>query len=245
MLFRTVYGPELPSVHAFVVEHGAVTGNSLRYWFVQSRNVGAEGANLDDAVAFLLAGGLLQRDTERTDTYLALPVTDFRLGLLQRLTALCRLQKEQEHPLDSWYIGILEHCFVRPNHTYVAKLHAAINALELPVPCSEEKANAWRRVMEYLDCGRRVRSGFFACYGTDLVLSMIRGWRSEGPLEEFLDHAETYVPVRTATGDLADAMAFSLLHLERSRRICLLSRGDYAGRAYLGDRRAKWLRVEV
>jgi hypothetical protein len=231
-------------LHEFAVEFGAVTRLELQRWFVPTKVTANEGANLEEAVAFLLTGGMLQADLENAGTLIALPASDFRLSLLQRFQRTARNGLADSHPLDPWYMGILDHCFIKPNRGYIPRLHGTVNSLELPVPCSEEKVNAWRRAMEYLGCGYRIQTGFLACYRPDLVLSILRRWRSEGPLEEWLRYAEDFVPVFTHTGDLANAMALPIEHLERSGCIRLAARGDLVGRGYLGERRIKWLTVE-
>jgi hypothetical protein len=244
VLFRTVYGPELPALHKFVAELGAVSRLQLQRWFVQAEVTATEGSNLEEAVAFLLSAGLFEADREQSGAIAARPLGDFRLALFRRLQEIARSAEPGGHSLDPWFLGILDHAFIKPNRGYIPRLHGAVNSLELPAPCSEEKVNAWRRVMEYLGCGYRIQTGFLACYRPDLVLSILRRWRSEGPLEEWLRFAEDFVPVFTRTGDLANAMALPIEHLERSGCIRLAARGDLVGRGYLGERRIKWLTVE-
>lgn len=244
MLFRTVYGPELPALYHFVLNRGAVSITDLRRWFVQTNVISTESTNLDEAMAFLTACDLLEPSAEVPETLVPVPVIDFRLGLLQRLQQVQSETSPGRHPLDPWFMGVLDKCFIRRNVTYIANLHREANSLELPVPCSEEKINAWRRVMEFLGCGWRVHTGFTACYATDLVRCLLLGWEREGPLEEWLRHAETYLPVHTETAELSMAMALPLLELESSGLIRLTTRGDFAGRAYMGRRRVKWMLVE-
>jgi hypothetical protein len=241
MLFRTVYGPELPAVHAFLLDRGAASLDELHTWFIQGPVTTTEGTNLEEALAFLLSAGLLLRDHERTELFVAKATGNFQLSLLERLQAIYR-NTSDAHPLDTWFMGLLDHCFIRPNRPFLSDVHTAANALELPVPCSEEKINAWRRVMEFLGCGRRIHGGFLACYNESLVTTIIRRWDSEGPLEEWLRFAEAFIPAYTETGDLATALAWPLEQLEKSGEIALSARGDFAGRSFLADRRVKWLK---
>lgn len=241
MLFRTVYGPELQAVYTFVTRRGVATTESLQRWFVQEQVTTTEGANLGEAMAFLLALKLLHRDHEQPETLFATPVPEFRLGVLERLNEVHEQPNEHTHELDPWFSGILRQCFVKPNHLYVQDLHRVVNAEKLPVPCSEEKVTAWRRVMEYLGCGRRMGPGFLATYRVELVKAILRRWAREGPLEDFLRFAERYIPTLTSTGDISEAISNPLLHLEALGHLKLSTRGDFAGRAYLGERRLKWI----
>lgn len=243
MLFRTVYGPELLAIHSFVSKRGAVTTADLQRWFVQQKVTATEGFNLGEAVAFLLDLRLLNRDHTEPRVLCADLVPDFYLGLLERLNAAREHPEVGAHPLDPWFLGILRHCFVRPNQTYVRRLHEAVNALELPVPCSEEKVNAWRRVLEYIGCGWRVGPDFFASYRPQLVEALLKRWGVEGPLEDFLHFAERYLPTLTGTGDMSDVISRPLQYLETHGRVRLSARGDFAGRAYLGERRVKWITI--
>lgn len=214
MLFRTVYGPELASIYAFVSKRGAVSKKALEHWFVQTEVQRAEVTNLEEAISFLVTLRLLLRHADEPEMLAATPVSDFRLGVLQRLYDAAESHSGVEHPLDPWFYRILSECFIRPNRAFIPQLHEAVNTLDIPVPCSEEKVTAWRRVMEYLGCGRRVGPGFVALYQPELLEAIMRKWKSEGALEEFLHFAEQYVPALTATGDMALSIAVPLQVLE-------------------------------
>lgn len=242
MLFRTVYGPELKAVYDFVRKHGAVRFPVLRDWMVQKPVHGAEGTNLEEAVSFLLDLGLLRKDHAETDVLTVEPARDLRLAILERLPREGLADPVARHPLDPWFRKLLAACFVLPNRPYVPQLHRVANDLPVPAPLSMEKVNAWRRVMEFLGCGLRVGDGgFLAHYRAELVAALLSGWRGEGPLEECLEFLDQYIPVLTSTGHMAESVAAPLRHLERCGRIQMLPRADFAGRAFLGDRRVKWI----
>lgn len=244
VLFRTVYGPELQAVYDFVRKHGVVQLGLLFRWMVQQPVRGYEGTNLEEAISFLFDLGLLQRDHTRPDVLTAIPTRDLRLGILERLPVEGRPALRAQHPLDPWFRRLLAACFVLPNRPYVPRLHRTANELQLPAPLSEEKVNAWRRVMEFLGCGFRVGDGgFVACYSTELIASLLSGWRTEGPLEECLEYLEQYVPARTSSGDMAESVAAPLRELERRGWVRMVPRADFAGRAFLADRRVKWIMI--
>ena len=244
MLFRTVYGPELPAIHALLVERGAVGRPDLNNMFVQGLVSGTEVANFEEALALLIDTGLV-RWTGAEPHYLAgTPIADFRLSLLASLQRFSTNQDSSGHLLDPWFMGVLNECFVRPNRVFLNRLHSAFNSLELPVPCSEEKVNAWRRIMEYLGCGYRVLSGFMACYHPDLLMDICKRWGKHGPVEGLLQFAEGFIPVLTETGEMSKAVEWPLMELERRGHVSLSARGDYPGRSFMGPRRIKWITVE-
>jgi len=183
MLFRTVYGPELQSIYEFIMRKGTADHECLRRWFVQATVVGSEATNLDDGLAFLQDLGLISFDCGDFRPSSGVQPIDFRLAVLRNLQTIS-LENRESHPLDPWFMRMLDSCFIKPDRIHIQGLHSQVNRLQLPVPCSEEKANAWRRVMEYLGCGRRTSNGFWACYRPDLVLRMIASWGREGPLEK-------------------------------------------------------------
>lgn len=244
MLFRTVFGPELSSILNYIQNAGAATQLDLTMWFLQSEPEGNDRTNLEEALAFLSDLGLLRPDREQLDLLVVEPGPFSHRVLLTHLQACYRVPRPDAHPLDPWFMGVLDHLFIRPDRTFIPRLHTAVNALPLPTACSEEKVNAWRRVMEALGCGWRAGSGFLACYRPELLMRLLEGWTNSGPLEEFLDHVEHSLPVRTATGGLATCFALPLLHLEERGTLRLTQRGDYAGRAFFGERRIKWITVE-
>lgn len=243
MLFKTVYGPELESIFEFLSFNGAYEKEAL-YRFYVPINEGQPGkeANMDDAIAFLLTAGVIERD--ETGKYRAMPKqTSFRLFLLRNLRDIQLNRKEVNNRLDPWYLKLVDEEFVRSDRRIIFGLHQHFNALGPPEVMSEEKINAWKRVMEFIGIGTRLFGGFFCVYALDLVEELVEAWEEQqSSLQSFLeDGVAKYLPWQNQYEDIADALWLPLTELERQGLIKLEQRQDLPHRAYGGNRQVKWI----
>lgn len=242
MLFKTVYGPELETIFLFLQHYGPADRDELFKTFLPlSGEKMGPATNLEDALTFLQSGGMVQRRED--GRYVPCGNDIFILQLLKNLRAIQRGTLPAGHPLDPWYLEIVEKIFIIPDRPAAFNLHAKVNALELPSPCSEEKLNAWRRVSEFLGLGFRIFGGFWCFYRPELVLIIINAWgEGEGPLQEFLeDHFSLYLPWAAKDGDVAKSLWHSLEILEEEGHIKLSQKQDLPSKSYFGGREIKWI----
>jgi len=243
MLFKTVYGPELQCLFEFIAKFGPLEKDALYNNFLPMVN-GQPGnsTNLDDAIHFLLSSGVLRKNN--TGKYQAINVEkDFKMNLLVNLRLLQTGKVESTDRLDPWYLGLIENAYIIPNKKVLFDLHQLFNALWLPAVLSEEKVNAWKRVLEFIGLGYRVFGGFYCIYSLQLVRDIVDSWEeAQGPLQNFLEDCfSLYLPWQTKNGDIAGALWSPLEELERQGYITLVAKQDSPSRAYGGQRRVKWL----
>lgn len=249
MLFRTVYGPELKTIFMWIQYYGPASKNELFNAFmaiVKGNN--SSSTNMEDALSFLEATGLISNSKGlwKTEQQKITPEF-FKMIILQRLRMIQIGIRKKLNPLDPFYLEFLDILYIQPDILFRTELHSHVNNLDLPAPCSIEKVNAWRRVLEYLGTGVRGYGGLFVQYNAELVMSIINEWSEKsGPLQSFLEeHFEMYLPWKTRRGDIARSLSHSLELLEKKGRIKLMIKQDLPNKSYLGSRRIKWLEKGV
>jgi hypothetical protein len=241
LLFSTVYGPELESIYRYIEEFGSLNRNDIILAFtgVDTGNK-ASPANVEDAISFLKSAGMIKIKSEKYQAnFKVIDSVDFKMSLIKLINNLDKSHSK----LDKFYFKIVDLLFVKQNILFHNDLHKAVNSLELPFPCSEEKINAWRRVLEYLGLGTRGFAGMVIQYDCELVKRIIAKWdENEGPLQHFLHQVfNIYLPWSTYEGEISDALRLPLLRLVDQGAISLHTKQDLPLRSYFGRERIKWL----
>ena len=108
---------------------------------------------------------------------------------------------------------------------------------------SQEKMQAWRRVMEFLGVGKRVGMGFYCSYSPTLLLEILN---SRGPqqssLQSFFETGlVTFLPFETSSHGAAHAVLEPLRSLALAGKISLISRQDSPSKAYFGEQRIQYI----
>ncbi len=256
MLFLTVYGPELESLFSYICKHNYLDGNvnreQLYAAYVPRRSASSKGQtkNLDDALHYLLAAGLVTIDGDKIT-----PASENKKETNMPFSALLLRQLrwlEHNHTklstLDQLYIMMLEHLYVLPNRIWLDDVHAVANQLDLAYQVggiSQEKVNAWKRVMEFLGVGYRVGSGFYCLYRPELLSFVTQQWsQTEGTLQEFFEnHLQFWLPCLSARGEVALSVAHTLDQLALNRQIHLYSKQDSPSKSYFGSRQLKGIQI--
>lgn len=243
MLFKTVYGPELQSITEFIAKKSPVNKEKLYHTFIPLVS-GERGntTNLDDALSFLTSCHMIKRNNN--GTYESnITTSPFHI---QFLASLRRIQQDQTcrmHPNDGWFFEIIDHLFIHPDEVIHFGLHKKINSLLASEPFSEEKFNAWKRVLEFAGVGRRVYSGFLCTYHPDRVIEIIENWTEfEGPLQVFLEeHFNKFLPWQTKNGEMSRSLSIPLNHLHSQNIIRLSIKQDLPHRLYSGMQKSNWI----
>jgi hypothetical protein len=240
LLFKTIYGPELESVYFWLERFGPAGRIELADAFGGMVTGGrSSAANLEDALSFLGTAGVITRKRNLyRGRYRGLDSTGFKTTLLRHLRAV-----KKKNGLDPYFLGLVDILYIKPDTSFHNGLHRLINSLDLPGPCSEEKVNAWRRVVEYLGLGLRGFGGLAVQYDAGLLERIIGEWDdNEGPLQLFLEgHLNRYLPWATIKGEIASAVALPLEQLEATGKIHLMPKQDLPYKGYMGKRKVKWL----
>lgn len=244
MLFKTVYGPELECIYEYLKLYGPQDREMLYRAFVPLYG-GEMGprANLDDALVFLISGKMILKN-EVGVFGAASGVLSFRLQLLQNLRQIQLGSIEPNHPMDPWYLGLVNRLFVQSGCSVAFALHQLANTLEMPEILSEEKVAAWKRFLEFIGLGSRLASGFLCSYQPGLVLEVISLWKEEeGTIQSLLeDHIGKFFPWEVEGGDISPMLGIPLKMLARLGYIDFGERQDLPNRSYFGDEKIKWVR---
>jgi hypothetical protein len=254
MLFLTVYGPELESlflyIHKLTYRNVAVSREQIYAVYLPHVSPGSKGQtkNIDDALHYLKATGLITGDKAYTSLLqkelFSLPFAALLLHQFKQLESFAfRLST-----IDHLYITMLEQVYINPDKVWVNDVHTAANQLDLARQVggvSQEKVNAWRRVMEFLGLGYRIGNGFYCLYQPELLYAIARRWaKAEGTLQEFFeDHLQTWLPCLSARGEVARPVANALEHLAQDGKIRLSPKQDSPAKPYFGTHRLKGIEV--
>lgn len=253
MLFRTVYGPELEAIYAFVVQQSTLgtvpSRQDIHQAFIPTLSDGKLGKtqNVDDALSFLKAAGLImESQASRSTTYCAVEgaSTTFRVRTLQAMRQVETGLRKPAHPTDALYTLLLTELFVKPNRLFIKDLHSQANQLRQVREAgglSKEKTQTWKRVMQYLGIGRRVTGGFLCVYTPGLVTEILDTWDHEqDTLQSLLEsHFAQVLPFETDEGDIADCVAPAFEHLAKQGAVVLSPLQDSPSKHYFREKRWK------
>jgi hypothetical protein len=244
MLFRTVYGPELAAIYHFLGQTGHSLARSAIHEVFVPRSTEASTQNVDDALSFLVACGLLGQDDNGNFEVIDSEELPFRLLVLRHLQDISAGRREAHSAVDVLYCQLLDDLFAAPGDMFVADVHAEANRLRQVADIgglSREKLQAWQRVMSFLGIGARLAGGFRCAYDPSVVLSILRSWPSgSGTMQDFLEkRCALFLPYQTKTGEMFVALEESLRYLEEKGLVELASRQDSPSKPYLGTRRIR------
>jgi hypothetical protein len=201
--------------------------------------------NIDDALAFLVATGLVYEYGNFFGISFASNLSPDLL-ILRQMNRLARREIEAKHPLDPLYIAILDEVFIRPNRLFVDRIHIEVNKLRQAKAVgglSQEKVQAWKRVMAFLGVGKKVGSGFQCVYAPALLRTVLHSWpEKSASLQSFFEtHLTEFLPFETESKRVAQAVSEPLRYLAMRGEITLESRQDSPSKAYFGDQRFQYI----
>jgi hypothetical protein len=244
MLFRTVYGQELESIYVYLQQRTAPVSKLevINTFLPISTTKSLSTQNIEDAISFLVSSGLV---TEKNNFLESIPTNKpFKLALLNNLRNLQTKGLDSSHPTDALFFTLLDELFTKPNLVVLDKLHSKANQLKCVKEVgglSQEKVQAWKRVLEFLGLGLRVQSGFYAHLSLELLLMMleeIQPYRMS--LQEFFeDYLTSFIPCLNSTQDVSSWVAHSLIKLEQSHKIQLATLQDSPMKAYFMPQKFK------
>lgn len=246
MLFRTVYGPELESIYDYIAYCNAQGMKPKRVdihtAFIPHHSGDLPSTqNVDDALTFLKSAKMIS-DTNGYQVRDSSVSDSFVVEVLRSLRQIECTEESPEHPIDQLYLQLLTELFIKPNRLFVADPHTEANQLRSVSEVgglSREKIQTWKRVMEFLGIGQRVKGGFLGVYSPTLVETIVDQWNTKHGIIQslFEHHLGKILPYAQANGDLADALRVPLSYLMAQGRIELFPLQDSPTRPYFGDLR--------
>lgn len=248
MLFRTVYGPELEAIYSFVRERNAQSihpnRQDVHLAFIPRRPDGSfpPTQNVDDALAFLKSARMIAEESDGFHLSTKSDNSPFAVGVLQAMRRIENGVETPDHPIDPLYTLLLTELFIKPDCLYVQDVYGEANqlrAVQAAGGLSREKVQAWKRVMEFLEVGRRVAGGFLCGYSPALIEAVLGQWdNNRGVLQPFFEsHFTKTLPCLRADGDLAQAVRAPLAYLAEQGQIELFPLQDSPTRPYFGPKR--------
>jgi len=248
MLFRTVYGVELPAIYG-AIQNGLNTREQLKARMLSSYADGrtVSGQSIDDALSFLHSVYLI--DEQSALQTIELEHGSFALSLLHNLRLIQNGVLPPRQPIDALYWQILDEAFIKPDKLFVREPHKTINQMKSVAELggiSVEKVRSWQRVMTFVGLGRRISRGFQCAYSLSITREILQAWSDRtGNLQSFLEkHVDQYLPCITESGDIAQALAIPLSVLCEQGQITLEPRQDSPHKSYFGEQRIKHISYE-
>jgi len=239
MLFRTVYGPELKVIYQFIQTSAEpLTRNQIVTAFIPLLHQGEvviSPQNVEDAISFLISSYLIEEhDGMFTGVNTVIP---FHLALLHNLRSVELGVLDPKHPLDTQFIALISTLFMFPDALYADNLHARANSLDEIKKLggiSKEKIQAWKRVMQYLGLGYRIKRGFLCAITPALLLEIIATMpNNTATLQSFFEHTlMQFLPCLNRIGDVSHAVRHPMLYLAETGHIKLSTLQDSPQKAY-------------
>jgi hypothetical protein len=249
MLFRTVYGLELQAIYELIWSCNQVKNYPTKediYHLVFP--VHADHAQqitqpVDDALSFLHSAGMLS-DGEELQTCFDPNHKAFHLRLLEQLVRIWKGSIPPVHPLDPLFFQLLDELFISTDILFIANVFQEANRIKTVREAggiSNEKIQAWKRVLEFLGIGLRIQSGFLCTYSPTILRAIISSWNAEsGALQDFLEnYFSCYLPFSTKAGEIAKAASIPFKVLEKEGFIELVSLQDSPTHFYFGDQKLR------
>jgi hypothetical protein len=247
MLFRTVYGSELNAIYSFVMNSNGLNKQPNRLEihnaFIpkKGKNKILTSQNVDDAISFLRSANLIHESSGQYFDEVQEEIP-FPIKVLQALRCLEFGKLSPLHPLDCFYLTILDELFIKADQTIREDFHALVNqipSIQAAGGLGKEKLQGWMRVMEYLGVGRRIQGNFMCMYSPTLLMDIISLWKEkQGTLQSFFEtYFETILPYSISTGDLSQAIRNPMQDLANNKYIELYPLQDSPTRPYFGQER--------
>lgn len=239
-LFQMCYGPEIHSIFWTIQRQPKISVGELVNKF--SYQSGGDITSLIDAVIkFLFELEVLQIDqnkriwTEESDLD---TVTIFK-----RLNMIA--EKNDTSNPNFVFTMMFYELFVKTGDLYIKDLHFETNKTFAKASISQEKINAWKRMMEYFGLGYRYyNGGFYALPQLKLMKNLvdnIKNW--EGPLQIFFEkHIHSIIPC-IYNGNVFNGFIYGILNLNEMNLVKLSRKQDLPFLSY-GDRKEwNWISI--
>jgi hypothetical protein len=239
-LFQICYGPEIHSIFNTIQRFPNIRLSDL----VSKFQYNAEGdiTSLIEAVLqFLQSLEVIDIDNKKQ-----ISTKEIQLDFIDIHLRLNKIADKLNDPSNPNYVfaKMFYDLFVKPNNLFIHNLHFETNNTFERISISQEKINAWKRMMEYFGLGYRYNGGFYALPQYKLIkhlINYIGDW--EGPLQlYFEDKIHPIIPC-VYKGNVFNGVIFSILNLNESHIIQLTRKQDLPFQAYGEMKEWNWIAV--
>lgn len=238
VLFQMCYGPEIKSIFEVISNRNGCTLSQLQQNF-QYDEKGDISSLLDGVLKFLKE---IKFITDNQGKYEAITSSWSVIDIFIRLRSIEK--NIEEFNLNYVFVTMYEQLFVQKNQMYISDLYQEANSHYKEIPISEEKINAWKRMMEFFGLGYRVYSGFYALPHLQLIkdiLHLTGEW--EGPLQLLLQNKINPILPCINSGQAYIGLIHSLTYLHEINKIQLQKKQDLPYNQYGPDNSWNWVRI--
>lgn len=194
---------------------------------------------IEASLNFLLNLKTIQMDNEKS----IWPIYNDEVNNLNFLKSLKIIAEETEDRTNPNYIfsTLYYYLFIVPNRIYVKDVFYESNLISDKLSISQEKVNAWKRIMEYLGLGYRVYGGFYAVPQfelTDKIIKEIGYW--EGPLQLFFERKINNTLPCIYNGTVFKGVVYAFLNLGKNNIVEISKKQDLPYQSF-GE--WNWIRI--
>ncbi|MGG3471325.1 hypothetical protein ABES02_28125 [Neobacillus pocheonensis] len=239
-LFQICYGPEIGAILQTVQKYPGIARDELitRYQYQKNGDI----SSLMDAALIFLSNLKYVNLDEKKNIW---PLNENEIKgfhYLQRLKEVA----ESNNSADSNYIfsTMYYHLFVVPNQLYLKDLYYEANLKFEKQAISQEKVNAWKRIMEYFGLGYRVYGGFYALPHLHLMESIVREigeW--EGPLQLLFEKKINPIFPCINNGSVFNGVVYSILNLGKVNILELSKKQDLPHQSFGESKQWNWVKI--
>lgn len=240
LLFQMCYGPEIKSIYNTILKKPDITLVELRdlFQFDTSSDI---TSLVEGVLKFLQGVELIFVKEKRIRTKEEVEWDE--ILLLSKFNDITKDGIEINN-LDYVFTTMHYNLFVRQNKLFVKDLHYQTNLFYENVSISQEKINAWKRMMECFGLGYRCYGGFYALPHPNLIEKLIShntNW--EGPLQQFFEEKIHPILACVHNGVIFNGVIYALLNFDGKGKIKLMKKQDLPYLAFGENRQWNWISI--
>jgi hypothetical protein len=240
-LFQICYGPEIGAILQTIQRYPGISKEELITKY-QYQPQGDISSLMDAALIFLINLNYIQIDNQKY----VWPLKATEVKIFHYHERLKEIAEESSNPADPNYVfsNMFYHLFVVPNQLYVKDIHYEANLKFEKLAISQEKVNAWKRIMEYFGLGYRVYGGFYALPHLELmerIVQEIGEW--EGPLQVLFEKKlDQFIPC-VYKGTVFNGMIYSIINLGKGNALNLSKKQDLPYQSFGEQKQWNWVKL--
>lgn len=240
-LFQVCYGPEIGSIMRTIQNNPGLTKDDItrKYQYHPSGDI---SSLIDASINFLLNMNYIKFESNRE----IIPQVEIELKEIDFLRRLNEIAEVLDDPAEPNFVfaSMYYKLFVVKNEMYINNVHYETNLLFDKISLSQEKVNAWKRIMEYLGLGYRVYGGFYALPKTRLIEDIIEEigeW--EGPLQVFFEKIINPIIPCVHNGTVFKGTQYLIFNLRKQGIVKLSKIQDLANISFGEKNECNWIKI--
>jgi hypothetical protein len=240
-LFQICYGPEINEVLQTVQKYQGISKEDLINKY-QYHPEGDISSLVDAALNFLVNLNFINIDNSKN----IWAINEDAVNELSIIFRLKEISNQTDNLSDPNYIfsSMYYQLFVVPNQMYLKDLYYEANVTFNKLAISQEKINAWKRIMEYLGLGYRVYGGFYALPHFNLINRLIQEIGSwEGPLQLFFEEKINPLVPCVHNGKVFNGVLFSVINMYKVKMVKLSKKQDLPYSSYGEKKQWNWVEI--